>query len=292
VRCVGRWWFAPAPAARLGALRLLVGLFSLWYLGRRRRMIVQIARTDPKLYAPVGLARPLKRPLPPPVVRATVDATLAANVAFVAGAGHRVTGPAYASLLLWTLSYRNSWSMVFHNDNLLVLHAVALGCSRAADALAVDARRRPPPAPHPRYGWPIQLMRTVTTLPYLLAGVAKVAGPLGWRWASGESLRRHVAVDGLRKELLGDGAAPAAFALYRHVGLFRALAVGSLAVELLGPAALPSRRASRAWALNALAMHWGILAVMGIRFRYQLAGVAFAPFFPVERPLEAVGWAR
>lgn len=30
----------------------------------------------------------------------------------------------------------------------------------------------------------------------------------------------------------------------------------------------------------------GILAVMGIRFRYQLSGVAFAPFFPVERVLE------
>src|SRR5918992_966702 len=92
------------------------------------------------------------------------------------------------------------------------------------------SRSRPAPAPHARYGWPIQLMRTVTTLPYVLAGVAKVAGPLGWRWASGESLRRQVAVDGLRKELLGDGAAPAAFALCRHLALFRALAIGSLAV--------------------------------------------------------------
>jgi hypothetical protein len=292
VRRLGRWWFAPAPPARLAALRLLVGTFSLWYLWRRRRMFARIAHTDPQLYAPVGLARPFRRPLPPRVVQASVDATLAANVAFVAGAGHRVTGPLYATLLLWTLSYRNSWSMVFHSDNLLAFHAIALGCSRSADALAIDALRRPPARPEPRYGWPIQLMRTVTTLPYLLAGVAKVAGPLGWRWASGESLRRQVAIDGLRKELLGSGAARAAFALYPHVELFRALAVGSLAVELLAPASLVSRRASQAWALNAFAMHWGILAIMGIRFRYQLAGVAFAPFFAVERPLGAVRWVR
>jgi hypothetical protein len=280
-------WFAPAPAERLGALRVLIGGYALFYLARRRRMLARIAETDARLFAPVGLARPLSRPLNPAAARATVDATLLANLAFVAGAWHQVTGPLYAWLLLWTLSYRNSWSMIFHSDNLLALHAIVLACSRSADALALDARRtrRAAPAPHWRYGWPIQLMRTLTTLPYCLAGIAKVKGPLGWRWATGESLRRQVAVDGLRKELLGSSATPAAFALYRHVELFRALAVGSLAVELLAPATLASRRASQLWALNALGMHWGILAVMGIRFRYQLAGVAFAPFFPVERPL-------
>ena len=278
-------WFVPAPPERLGALRLLIGGYSLIYLWRRRRMLARIAETDARLYAPVGLARPLRTPLPPAAARATVDATLLANAAFVAGAWHRITGPVYATLLLWTLSYRNSWSMIFHTDNTLVLHAIVLGCSRSADALAIDERRagRAAPDRHWRYGWPIQLMRALTTLPYLLAGIAKVKGPLGWRWATGESLRRQVAVDGLRKELLGSSAAPAAFALYRHVALFRALAVGSLAVELLAPATLASRRASQLWALNALGMHWGILAVMGIKFRYQLAGVAFAPFFPVER---------
>lgn len=128
-------------------------------------------------------------------------------------------------------------------------------------------------------------MPTVTTLTYLLAGVAKVAGPLGFRWATGESLRRQVAVDGLRKELFGSRAAPVAFALYRHVGLFRALAAGSLAVELLAPVTLLSRRVSQTRSVNALAMHWGILALMGIKFRYQLTGIAFAPFFPVEQPV-------
>lgn len=38
-------------------------------------------------------------------------------------------------------------------------------------------------------------------------------------------------------------------------------------------------------ALGAFGMHWGILAVMGIKFRYQLSGVTFASWFDVERAL-------
>ncbi len=37
--------------------------------------------------------------------------------------------------------------------------------------------------------------------------------------------------------------------------------------------------------MNAFCMHWGILGVMGIKFRYQLAGVIYAPFFDLERAL-------
>ncbi|NJM08483.1 hypothetical protein HC891_23340 [Candidatus Gracilibacteria bacterium] len=56
-------------------------------------------------------------------------ATLLANLAFMLGIGHRVSGPVFAGLLLWLLSYRNSWSMIYHNDNVLVLHALILGFS-------------------------------------------------------------------------------------------------------------------------------------------------------------------
>ena len=118
------------------------------------------------------------------------------------------------------------------------------------------------------------------------------------------------AADGVRKEALGKPAAPAAYALYRHVGLFRILALDSLAVELAAPAVLPSSRLSRLWALNASAMHWGImrswrpsvesfrgpraaqgprLALMDIRFRYSLSGVAFAPFLDLERVVAGAG---
>ena len=42
-------------------------------------------------------------------------------------------------------------------------------------------------------------------------------------------------------------------------------------------------RVAKLWALSAWLFHVGILAVMAILFPYPLAGVAFAPFFPVEQ---------
>jgi hypothetical protein len=102
-------------------------------------------------------------------------------------------------------------------------------------------------------------------------------------------LVRRGAVDGLRKELLGDGAPPLVFTLYNNVLVFMAMAVGTLAVELGAPVALLDKRLTRVWAFGAFLMHWGIFFIMGINFRYQLSGVMFAPLFEVERLL---GWAR
>jgi len=280
---LGRWWFAPAPPARLGLMRILVSAYSLWYLGRRYRMLLRMAKGDPQLFQPVGVTRVLDQPLPAPAVKATVLALYATNVAVILGWRHRLTGPAYSALLLWVMSYRNSWSMIYHSGNLPVFHAFVIGLSPAADALSLDALHRPAEAPSWQYGWPLQLINTVTASAYWLAGVAKVAGPLGWGWVSGEALRSQVLADGLRKELLGDGAAPLASALYERLGLWRAMAVGSLATELGAPLALPSRRLGKLWAIASFGMHWAILAIMKIKFRYQLCGVTFASFFELER---------
>lgn len=290
------WLFRPAPATRLGVVRLLVGGYSVYYLARRRRMLARIAETDSALFAPVGPPRVLDRPLRPGTARRCTDATLAAGVAFTLGAGHRITGPIYSALLTWTLAYRNSWSMVFHNDNLLVLHAIALGASRCTDAVSVDAvarhgwrRAMSAGTAHGRYGWPLHAMSAVTAATYLLAGIAKIEGELGWRWALGGALRRQVAVDGLRKEVFGSSASPLAYRMYQHTEIFTAMAVTSLVVELAAPIALISPRAGRLWALGAFGMHWGILAIIKIKFRYQLSGIAFLCFFDTGKLLGWVG---
>lgn len=284
-----RFWFEGAPAERPAVLRVLVGLWTLYYLVRRYRMLMEVARTDPALFKPVGVVSGLKKPIPPSAFRALLVATFVANFAFVLGFRHRFTGPLFSGLLLWVLCYRNSWSMIYHNDNATVLHALILGFSASSDALSLDSLldASESPEPHWRYGWPVKLMSTVTTLTYFLAGVAKVKGPLGWSWAGGESLRGQVAVDGLRKELLGDGASRLAYALYDRASLFRIVGIGSLALELAAPATLLHKRLSRLWATNAYLMHWGILLIMGIKFRYQLSGLIFASFFDAER---LVGW--
>ena len=294
LRALDRFWFAGAPAARPALLRLLVGGYLLVYLGRRYGMLLRVARSDPALFRPVGVVAALERPLPVGVFRGLLGATLLANVAFLLGWRHRQTGPLFAGLLLWVMSYRNSWSMIYHNDNVLVLHAIILGLTPAADALSLDAARGRDPAPslgggEPagdwRHGWPVRLMTTVTLLTYFLAGVAKLAGPLGRGWAGGEALRGQVAVDGLRKALLGEGATPLAYALYDKVWLFRLMAAGSLVLELVAPLALADRRLAPCWALGAWLLHWGIYAVMGITFRYQLSSLIYASFFDLERAL-------
>lgn len=286
------YWFKEAPAARLALLRLIIGVYTLYYLGRRYGMLMKIARTDESLFRPVGVASRLKRPVPVWAFRGILLATLVANVAFALGFWHRRTGPVFAGLLLWVMCYRNSWSMIYHNDNLLVLHTLILGLTRSADAFSVDellrerrtvARAEPDPAGDWRYGWPIRLMNTVTTLTYFLAGVAKIKGPLGWKWASGETLRRQIGIDGLRKELLGDGAAPLASLLYDKVRMFGALAAGSLLLEIGAPGALADKRLSKLWAVGAFSLHWGIYLTMKIKFRYQMSGLVFASFFELDR---------
>jgi hypothetical protein len=285
VRAADGFWFRPAPPERLALLRVLFGVWGLFHMRRRRRLLLNVARTDPELFRPVGPVRVLDRPLDPALVDAIIRLNQAANVAFVLGWRHPRTGPLYAGSLLWLLSYRNSWSMIYHSGNLMALHALTLGASPAADALSLDSRGKGRRGAHWRYGAPIQLMNAFTTAAYFLAGVAKLKGPLGLRWATGEGLRSQVAVDGLRKEVLGERGGVLARWMYPRLGLYRLLAIGSLLTEVGAPSALAGGRYGRLWAFNTLGMHWGIYLVMHIKFRYQQSGLPFAPFFPLERTL-------
>jgi hypothetical protein len=295
-RLLGGFWFADAPAARLAMLRILIGAFALYLTAEHYTSWVKIGHTSESLFEPVGVVVFLAKPLPPRVFQGLLITCLVVNVAFIVGWRYRLTGPVFAVLLFGVLSYRNSWSMIYHSANLTVLHVLALGLAPAADALSLDARRRralapagqaePDVAGHWRYGWPIKLICAITVSTYLLAGVAKVAGPLGWSWATAEGLRSQAAADTLRKEVLGDVGSRLLHAVYDQTWLFAILAPLSLALELGAPLALFNKRLGRAWAFAAFLMHWGIYFLMGITFRYQLSGVAFAPFFDVERVLK------
>ncbi|MDX2034989.1 MAG: HTTM domain-containing protein [Blastocatellia bacterium] len=288
------FWFAAAPPERLAMLRIAVGAFALYYIGARYDMLMKIAGTDASLFDPVGLAVFPGRPLAVGLFQAILIATLLANGAFVLGWRFRITGPLFGLLLMWLLCYRNSWSMIFHSDNAMVMHAMILGLSRAGDAWSLDAMRRRTTASTEmsseagwQYGWPIRLICAVTTATYFLSGVAKLAAQ-GLGWASGEALRAQVAVDSLRKELLGEGAPALAYALYDEIWLFAILGAGTLVFELGAPLALLHKRSGRIWAAQVWLMHVGIFFVMGISFRYQLTGLIFLSFFDAER---WVAWA-
>jgi hypothetical protein len=275
-----------APAARLGLARAVVGGYSTYYLYKQRNKFRRLAASDPELFAPVGAARVLDKPLPPPVAEKIIDATLASSALFALGIGHRVVGPMHAALLSWTLSYRNSWSMVFHSENTLLWHTLVLGAARASDGVSVDAllSRRGGTDPSPRYGWPLQAMQAASAATYLLSGVAKLGGSSGLGWVSGTQMRRQVAMDQIRKQLYGSSrGATMAHALYPHANLFTGFAATALALELGAPVAMANPKVGRLWALATFGMHWGIRGIMGIRFRYQLCGASFAPWFELER---------
>ena len=104
---------------------------------------------------------------------------------------------------------------------------------------------------------------------------------------AGEALRDQIAVDALRKELLGASAQPLAFAIYDQIWLFSVAGTGTILLELGAPLALFHKRLSRLWIMGALCMHWGILTVMGIEFDYQFSGLAFLSFFEIENVIGA-----
>ncbi len=279
-RIDSRW---AVPATSLAALRILIGAYALVYTLVRFGHVVRTATFPVRQFDPVGPVSLLSQPLPYAVVLVLTTVTVLLGVAFVLGWRFRVVGPAFAFSFLWTLSYRNSWSMVFHTENLLVLHVLVLGIVRAADVWSLDARGRPVDGTARfRYAWPILLLCAITVTTYFIAGYTKLRIS-GLSWVTHDALRYHVAHDNLRKAELGSVYSPLGAWLAGHAGIFKPLAAVSLIVEVLAPLALLGRRIGRAWCVSAWAFHFGVFAVMAIGFHYPLAGVAYASFFDTAR---------
>ncbi len=284
-RVVLDWFWQPRRADGLAAIRIVLGGYGLFYLESRYKLLSRTAELPSDLFRPVGLARLLSVPLPPEVVGWLIAAAVVLNVAFLLGAAFRVTGPAFALLMMFLLSYRNSFGMVHHSHNLFALHLLVVGVSHAADSLSLDRlfgsrRSSTVPATDWRYGWPVALVMSVTAMVYFLAGVAKVLGPAGWGWASGEVVRSQVAVNLVRKHLFGEASSPLGEMLYPYVAVFTFVGVMTLVVEIGAPLFLVNRRLLAGWAIATFGMHYGIAWIMGIHFDYQMSGAMFAAYVP------------
>jgi hypothetical protein len=253
--------------------------------------LLNVASFSAKDFDGVGPVSILNEPLPGEWVVAIFVLACVSGAFATLGVKYLVTGPVFALTLLWATSYRSSFGMIFHTENLLVLHVLILASGRAADAWSFDSWRRPPPTEERQaqgqYSWPLRALCIVTTIVYLLAGVAKLRFT-GWHWGGGEELRIHIAFDGLRKVELGSSPNLAAN-IVRHSWIFPPLAFLTLAFEFGAPLALLNRRVAVIWSLGAWGFHVGVLKVMSILFIYPISGLAFAPFFPIEK---VVYWAR
>lgn len=288
---VADWWFAPAPGERLAALRIAIGTYALVYVIARFVELQAIARLPPQQFRPIGVTRILEAPLVAGTATAIIAATIVLLALLVAGVRYRVVAPLAAVALLWTTTYRNSWGMVFHTENLMVLHVIALAAMPAADRWSVDARRTQHDAPA-GYGWGIKLLLAITVATYVLAAVAKLR-IAELDWIDGEVLRNHIALDNLRKAVLGDMLAPLATPFLGYASAFTVFCVLTIAIELGAPVALAGGRIARAWVLAAWSFHAGVVLLMNIWFPYPLLGIAFLPVFQAEQPVQRVlAWWR
>lgn len=275
------WYQPPIPLARLQLLRIAIGGYALVYLLTRAGHLNAVVNLPAGSFAPVGVVRWLDAPLAAGWVYALYAAAVLSGAAFTLGLAYRASAPLFALLLLWVLSYRHSWGMIFHTDNLLVLHVLLLAIAPAGGALSrpVDAKRTVD-----GYGWVPRVMALVTVAAYGVAGIAKLEHT-GWSWAAGAALREQVAYDAIRKIELGSTYSPIGTWLVAHAWVFAPLSAFSLATELLSPLALVGTRAALIWCACAWSFHAGVLALMAIAFPYPLSGCAFLPLFAVERAL-------
>ncbi|MEM9692562.1 MAG: hypothetical protein AAGA56_08460 [Myxococcota bacterium] len=280
------WYFTSAPAKRIAAIRIAVGLFALVYATVRLPHFADYSKLSSAQFRPIGIVKLLlSTPLPSAATWAIALATCVFGAAFVVGKAYRYTGPLFAAGLLWITTYASSWGMIFHTDNLLVLHIVVLAAAPAADVWSWDTRDKAAPDDDARYGWPLRLMGAVAAGAYFLAGVAKLKNE-GITWATTNFLRDYVAYDAIRKQQLASFYSPLGGWLTQYSGIWKPLAGISLIVELGFPLAIFHRRLAQLWSVLAMGFHLGVLALMMILFAYPLFGFAFLCFFNVERPAQ------
>src|SRR5690606_15383254 len=142
--------------------------------------------------------------------------------------------------------------MVFHPENMLVLQVMLLGFTPSAAALSFDSWRdeaepqpttsglssftsifvaRPDVVPSWIYGWSIVMIQLAATLPYVVAGLAKVLGKAGVAWALGHSLRDQITMNGIYYEMLMGGTEEITFHVYGYETAFLVAASMTLLLE-------------------------------------------------------------
>src|SRR5829696_3473969 len=274
------WLLAPAPAARLALLRILVGAYATAWAAIRLPAHLGHADQVVDRWHAVGVLAPLGSPPADVAIVLLAAAAPVLGLLFVAGWRYGTVGPLFAVAMLVLATLDSAWGQVSNTENLVVLHLLILAAGPAADVLAVGRPRAQahatgaddpvyhedlddpgePSGPDGRYGWPVRLAAVAVVLAYVLAGI-----------------------DNLRKALLGDSYSPIGTHMVGQAWLFPPLAVVTVVVELGAVLALSGGRWRTAWVAAAWLFHVGVLALMAIVFPYQLAGVAFAPFFRLER---------
>ncbi len=267
------WLTRLAPAEALRALRACIGTYCVVYLAARGAHLLRVVDLPARSFRPIGLLAWLAEPLPAAALYALYAAALGLAIAFARGLLYSLVAPLLSLSLTALLTYRHCWGMIFHTDNLLVLHVVLLSLAPAGRTARGPSRRA---------GAVLNAMQLVTVSTYLLAGLAKLSAT-GPAWALGGVLRQQIAYDALRKMELGSTYSPFGVWLLQAEWLFAPLSAFALGAELLAPLALLGGRVALLWCVAAWAFHFGVLVTMAIAFPYPLSGCGFLCLISAER---------
>ena len=173
-----RWYFREAPPQRLAMIRILVGTFATVYAAVRVTDLWAYAEFSDSRFRPVGVAGLLDGPLSPGVWHALLVLNVVLCTAFTIGWRYKVVAPISALVLLFVMTYHDSFGQLFHTENLMVLYVIVLAVVPAADVLSLDRRRAAirdveVPTAGPQYGWPAVLLSVLCVMTYMLGGVGE-----------------------------------------------------------------------------------------------------------------------
>jgi hypothetical protein len=267
-------FFAPVPAERLRIVTALTFGYAAAWLVVRSLYIRDVTRLPARRFAGVGVFEVVGGPPADVVVLVVWLVGVAGCTAMVAGRCVRVAAPVGAAAVWVIATLTSSYGQVFHTEHLLVLQLAILAAAALLQPVGRSAEMRS--------GWPLRLSMAVVVAVYVVAGIAKLRYG-GIDWLTGDVLRSHVAADNLRKVLLDDPYSGLGGWLAGTAWIWPPIGALTIVVELGAPLALLPGRVRYVWVAIAWLFHVGVLALMWISFPYQLTGVAYAAFLPVER---------
>lgn len=263
-----RWWdafwFTPASATNLGAVRVVVAVHALWILLSRD-------------YAGIARAPAVFRSTIPDDVRwrylifegggdldrAVQTLAILSLVLVLIGVAPRVAA-LLAAVSIYHLAPLETamWtpSPYGRGMTLAPIALVILAAARSGDALSLGRRVRAPERSW-EYRWPLQLLGLLVVQIYLFSAIGKL-GTAGLDWGSAENVRRWLLLFNTTSE-----SSPFSFLglwIADHPSLCAAIGVGTVLFEWSVPVALfwPASRV----ALIGMAMlfHVGTLLMMNI----------------------------
>jgi hypothetical protein len=306
-----RFWFEPAPPARLGLARLIFcGTAFFFYLPHD---FTEWATAAP-FWMPIPLFETLHlRPLPAEWLRVAQWVWKLSLATSAVGLCTRPSLAVAAVLALYLLGLPHNFGATQHFDTLVVFAFFVLTVSRAGDARSVDAwwrarrvdgfdggrrhdawhrarrfaeRHARPRLPlvGPEYMWPIRAMWVLTSLVFFAAGTSKLRRS-GLDWAFSDNLRLllmrayyHVSD--------GDPLTSWGLVVAQHPRLTQALAAATLVIETGYFVALLSRRARPFIGVAGLIFLVNIRMLMGPTFEsFMMCALLAVPWHRVETAL-------